>query len=408
MADDDGLGGEDGGFARDGDDARKKVWLSRLSLTDFRNYESLSLDLDERPVVLTGCNGAGKTNLLEAVSLLSSGRGLKGAAFGDLSRAGGIDVGERARDWAVAARLFGPAGEVTIGTGLKQRSDEEGRASRIIKIDGQPAKSSGQLGDYVHVSWLTPAMDGLFTGPASDRRAFLDRLMAPFDKSYQKRVNHFERAMRQRNRLLEMGDASDALFSGLEVQMAEIGVAIAADRLDAVSRLSAVIDERREADPECPFPWGQLTIEGTLERDLRNLPAVDVEDLYIRSLKENRGRDRAAKRTLEGPHRSDLVVYHGPKNILARLCSTGEQKALLVGLILAHSELVKHMHYGYAPVLLLDEISAHLDEVRRGALMENILSLSIQAWMTGTDRSNFSAFGGNAQFLTVDQGRIIS
>ncbi len=384
------------------DNAVRRVWIERLALTAFRNYQEVSLDLDMRPVVLTGSNGAGKTNLLEAVSLFAPGRGLRRAAFADLL-CFSADL-----PWAISAQISTPHGCISVGTGPNPQAVDSERSGRLVRIDGEPVKGAGVLSEYFHVSWLTPAMDGLFTGPASERRRFLDRLIVSFDPEYRKRINHFERAMRQRNRLLDMGDLRTSLFDGLEMQMAEVGVAIAAARLEAVEQLSVTIARGREQASLSHFPWASLAVEGTLEKLLDSMAAVEVEDEYRQLLVDGRERDRAARRTLEGPHRSDLIVAHGPKDMQARHCSTGEQKALLVRLILAHAELAKHMHDGYAPILLLDEIAAHLDEIRRAALIEEILRLNVQAWMTGTEREMFAAFGERAHFFTVEKGCILA
>ncbi|MCG8558244.1 MAG: DNA replication/repair protein RecF [Hyphomicrobiales bacterium] len=376
-----------------------RIWIERLRLTDFRNYAGLAIELDERPVVLTGANGAGKTNLLEAVSLLAPGRGLRGAPFGEIVREGA------AGGWAVAARVNGADGPVDLGTGYAAAPGTE-TAGRTVRVDGTPARSSGALGDHVRLVWLTPAMDGLFTGPASERRRFLDRLIQTVDPGYRTLLGRFERAMRQRNRLLEAEHGAPAQFEGLEAQMAETGVAVAAARRDALGRLLACIETRREADAASSFPWATLALAGVLEERLAHEAAVDVEDAYGAMLAAGRPRDRAAKRTLEGPHRSDLLVGHGPRGMAARKCSTGEQKALLVGLVLAHSELVAQSHDGEAPLILLDEIAAHLDASRRTALFREIGRLGVQAWMTGTDRAVFVSEALEARLLSVEDGGI--
>lgn len=376
-----------------------RVYLSRLRLTDFRNYADLSLDLDERPVVLTGDNGAGKTNLLEAVSLLAPGRGLRGAPFAELARFDGSGL------WAVSARLQGLDGEVGIGTGLAL-TPGSGSIGRVVKIDGHAARGSGQLAEHVQIVWLTPAFDGLFTGPAGERRQFLDRLIAGLDPAFRTLAGQFERAMRQRNRLLEMDARDGAEFTGLEMQMAETGAALAAARLMATDRLARAVLDKWGHSADAPFPWSLLSVEGTLESDLRVMASSDAEDRYLAQLRQNRERDRSARRALIGPHRSDFIATHGPKQTAAKFCSTGEQKALLVGLVLAYAELISE-NSGAAPLILLDEISAHFDATRRTALFAEIVRLKSQAFMTGTDRNVFSPFGDGAQFYSLGNAAII-
>ncbi|MEE8309087.1 MAG: DNA replication/repair protein RecF [Hyphomicrobium sp.] len=377
-----------------------RLWVERLTLTNFRNYANIVLEVGPGPQVLIGANGAGKTNLLEAVSLLAPGRGLRRAAFPELTR------GANGGGWAVAARVHTHLGQVDIGTGLAPPQESGERSSRLVRIDGERIGGSGALADYVEMVWLTPAMDGLFMGPGSERRRFLDRLILCFDPSYRKLAGRFERAMQQRNRLLADGVREAARFEGLEQVMAETGTAIAAARAEAVAGLSSITAERQARDPNSLFPWAGLAIEGSLEADLARLAAVEVEDAYAAVLRDTRERDRAAGRTLEGPHRSDLLVSHGPKELPARLCSTGEQKALLLGLVLAHAELVARRCEGIAPILLLDEITAHLDEARRVALFDEILRLGAQSWMTGTDQGSFAALRENARFWQVEDGAL--
>ncbi len=376
-------------------------WVERLTLTNFRNYASAELQVTATPVVLLGHNGAGKTNLLEAVSLLAPGQGLRRAAYGDLARAGGQG------DWAVAARVVTPASTVEIGTGLQPGTATSAASGRIVRIDGVAQSGSGALADYLDMAWLTPAMDGLFTGPAGDRRRFLDRLILCFDPGYRTRAAQFERAMRQRNRLLEDDVREASRFSGLEQIMAETGVAIAAVRAEAVAGLIATIAARRQANPTSPFPWAAIALDGHLEQMLRERPAIEVEDAYAALLARGRERDRAAGRTLEGPHRADLLVTHGPKQQPAKQCSTGEQKALLTGLVLAHAQMLCQRLERGAPILLLDEIAAHLDDLRRAALFQEIIDLRLQAWMTGTDRHAFAGLAGRATFAVVDDGSIV-
>jgi DNA replication and repair protein RecF len=374
-----------------------RVWVERVRLTNFRNYASLSLSAGPSPLVLTGSNGSGKTNLLEAVSMLSAGQGLRRTPYPELTRVGSAG-------WAVSTVVRTPNGSMDIGTGLKPQSDGA-RPGRVVRIDGEESGTS-VLSGLIDMVWLTPAMDGLFTGPASERRRFLDRLIPSFDPGFRARSNQFERAMQQRNRLLADGTRDPAQFTGLERVMAETGVAIAAARAATVADIAAAINARRQASLGSAFPWAELAIAGSLENDLAVRPAVDVEDGYTETLRSTRERDRAAGRTLDGPHRSDLLVGHGPKQMPASVCSTGEQKALLVGLLLAHADLVRQVRDGAAPILLLDEIAAHLDPERRAALFEEIIAMGSQAWMTGTDVQAFSGLAGRAQFHLVEDGRI--
>ena len=374
-----------------------RLFIRSLKLTDFRNYASAELKLEARPVVLIGDNGSGKTNLLEAVSLLGPGNGLRGRPYGELCRKDG------AGGFAVSARVVSREDEVEIGTGLPFGTREE-HAGRTVRIAGKEQTASA-LGDHVKLVWLIPAMDGLFTGSASERRRFLDRLVLAVDPKMRSSLGRYDRAMRQRNRLFQMREGSRALFEGLEEQMAEAGVAIAAARLDAVERLAALIERMREARGEGPFPSAQIALEGKLEEAVSRLPATEVEDEFRILLEAGRERDGAAARALEGPHLSDLIVSHGPKDTLAAHCSSGEQKALLIGLILAKAELIKEIE-GVSPLVLLDEVAAHLDQARREALFGEISRLGSQAWMTGTDRDLFAPIAQEAQIFAVNQGKI--
>lgn len=372
-------------------DDRAQTHITRLSLTDFRNYDALAIDLRPGAVVFTGDNGAGKTNLLEAISLLTPGRGLRRAPYGDVAREGG-DGG-----FALHAVLDGPQGEIEIGTGIVG-----GEATRRVRINGAPARSADAMLEWLRVVWLTPAMDALFTGPAGDRRRFLDRLVLAIDAGHGQRALDYEKAMRGRNRLLAEGSRDGAWFEAIEQQMAETGVAIAAARAELVRLLAAMIGR---LPGEGPFPQADLALSGELETQIASLPAVDVEERFRRALAGGRERDRAAGRTLDGPHRSDLLVHHRPKAMPAELCSTGEQKALLVGMVLSHARLTGEMS-GITPILLLDEIAAHLDGGRRAALFSILEELNCQAFMTGTEPSLFASLKGRAQFLTVDHGTV--
>jgi DNA replication and repair protein RecF len=373
--------------------------LTRLTLTDFRNYAGLRLETAARLVALAGPNGAGKTNLLEAISLFAAGRGLRGAGYDELARLGGSST------WAIAAELRTAAGPVSLGTGWTRANGDSNAAdqSRLVIIDGHVQKSSGAFGGYLRLIWLTPAMDRLFAGPASDRRRFLDRLVTVFDPEHGSRVAVFEKLMRERNLLLEDRLPDHAWLDSLEAHMAEAGVAIAAARTTAVETLQGHIGEGRT---DSAFPWGELTIDGEIEALVAATPAVRAEDEYRSILRDSRKSDGAAGRTLSGPHRSDLAVVHGPKSMAAAQCSTGEQKALLIGLILAQARAVKR-EVGVPPILLLDEIAAHLDRARRLGLFAALAQLECQAWMTGTEVELFAELEREAEVFRVEAGRIL-
>lgn len=370
------------------------VSLTSLKLTDFRNYQQLALELDERHVVLTGENGAGKTNLMEAVSLLSPGRGLRRAAYGEIPRKGSI------QGFTVFASLNGMNGHVDIGTSAGGEAENGG--GRKLKINGTPVRSNDELLDHLRIVWLTPAMDGLFTGSAGDRRRFLDRQVLSIDPGHGRRVLDYEKAMRGRNRLLSEGRLDPVWLDGIETQMAEFGIAIALARQELVVLLGKLIDE---GQGHSPFPQAGLKLEDFLV-DIAGETAIEKEEAFIEDLARMRGRDAAAGRTLTGPHRSDLLVRHREKDMEASRCSTGEQKALLVGLVLAHARLTGDI-CGQAPVMLLDEIAAHLDAGRRAALFDLVDELGGQAFMTGTDAEMFSALGERAQFFHVDAGTVM-
>jgi DNA replication and repair protein RecF len=373
-----------------------RVSVERLKLTDFRNYVSLAVRFNPGAVVLAGDNGSGKTNLLEAISMLSPGRGLRRAAYADMVRDGA------AGGFVVHAHVEGPSGGADIGTGAGASDAEGDGGLRKVRINGAPARSADDMLEWLRVMWLTPAMDGLFTGPAADRRRFLDRLVLTIDPAHGRRALDYEKAMRGRNRLLSDGSRNAAWFEAIETQMAENGTAIAAARYEMVRLLAAMIERTPDTGP---FPKADLALSGALEEGLAARAAVDVEEDFRHRLAEGRERDRAAGRTLEGPHRSDLLVRHRPKAMPAELCSTGEQKALLVGLVLSHARLTGEAS-GMAPILLLDEIAAHFDHRRRAALFDILEDLGCQVFMTGTERALFSAIDGRAQFLAVSAGAV--
>jgi DNA replication and repair protein RecF len=367
-------------------------YLTRLRLTGFRNYTSAALDLDARHLVLVGHNGAGKTNLMEAISLLAPGRGLRRAAFEDLAQAGS-DGG-----WAVAATLETPAGPVDLGTG--QSPDGLGKPRRV-RINGADARAVEALGEHIRVMWLTPAMDGLFTGPAGDRRRFLDRLVLTLIPGHTTSLNAYERAMRQRNRLLNE-NPDLAWLDAIETEMAAHATAVTFARADTLGHLAALLTAAEDAGP---FPAATVDLSGLEPFETEATQSGALETGYIEAWRAARPIDRAAGRTTIGPHRADLEVGHMGKGVPARLCSTGEQKALLIGLVLAHAQLVADMS-GLPPILLLDEIAAHLDENRRAALFDKLDELGVQCVMTGTDQMLFEALGDRALRVAVEDARL--
>lgn len=364
------------------------VGVVRLTLTDFRSYDHLRLGCDLRPVVLTGPNGAGKTNLLEAISFLAPGRGLRRAKLSDVTRHG-APGGVRGA-WAVAATVQTPLGPMDIGTGREVGDSDR----RVVRINGQAARTQAALGDIVSTVWLTPAMDRLFTDTPGGRRRFFDRLVYGLDPEHVTRLSAYENAVRARAKLLRDGVTDRAWLDGLEDAMATHGVAVAAARRDVVGRLSRTL-----AEAEGPFPRAGVALDGLVEGWLDDRPAVEAEEAFRRHLANARARERAGAPT-DGPHRSDLTVTHVAKGMAAALCSTGEQKALLIAILLAQAK-IQAAQRGMAPILLLDEVAAHLDDTRRRALFEALVSLGAQAWLTGTDRMLFDGFGDRAQVFEV-------
>jgi DNA replication and repair protein RecF len=375
--------------------------IRRLTLTNFRSYHAASLAIESSPVVLIGPNGAGKTNLLEAISFFAPGRGLRRAMLEEvaLSEADG----ESAGSWTVSAEIEGELGLVTLGTGIEAPAGDDTTLSRLCRIDREPVASATAFTDHVRITWLVPAMDGLFVGPASERRRFLDRLVLAVDAQHASRVNALERALRSRNRLLENAEPDRHWLDAAEHETAELAVAVAAARAETVNRLAAALAARR--DPSAAFPSAEIGLDGWMEALVLSHPATEVEDRYRALLRDNRARDAAAGRTLDGPHLTDLTVIYEPKGIAAREASTGEQKALLIGLVLAHAGLIAEMT-GFAPVLLLDEVVAHLDPNRRAALFDALDRLGAQAWMTGADPAAFTDIERRAQVFAVEPGKV--
>jgi DNA replication and repair protein RecF len=371
--------------------------ISRLALTDFRNHAALSLDLDARPVCLFGPNGAGKTNIIEALTMLAPGRGLRGASVIELARDGGE---ERAQLWAVSARVKQDDEEIALGIGAERTP--EGGVRRAMRRDGQPA-TANELGDAARMTWLTPAMDRLWSGPAGDRRRFFDRLTLARAGEHGHAAAAYERAMRERQRLLGDRNFDDAWLNALEREMSAHGGAVAAARVETLTRLQEAIDAR----PDGAFPKAVLALEGSLEaRFERGAKSADVEEDFAELLRDMRGRDAGAGRALDGPHRSDLRARHAAKNMDADQCSTGEQKALLLGVILAQARALADDPGAGPSLILIDEAAAHLDSVRRAALFDELLANPGQAWLTGTDESLFEAFNARAQRFEVRDGTV--
>src|SRR5690349_20917824 len=372
--------------------------IRRLSLTNFRSYHAAELRVDGAvPVVLTGPNGAGKTNLIEAISFLAPGRGLRRATLEDVA------FSEGDGSWAVSAEVEGMLGLATLGTGVEPPASEDVSSARQSRIDREPVSSASTFADHLRIIWLTPAMDQLFNGAASERRRFFDRLVLAVDAQHSGRISALERSLRSRNRLLEENIDDTHWLDAVERETAELAVAVAAARLETAGRLAAEITA--SAQNNSPFPAAAIALDGILEHMLADHSAAQVEDRYRALLGENRARDAASGRTLEGPHLTDLTVRFAAKDIPAADASTGEQKALLIRLILAHSGLVKNMS-GMAPVLLLDEVVAHLDPNRRAALYHELAALGAQVWMTGADRSSFTEITRRAEFFAVSPGQV--
>jgi len=365
--------------------------LTRLTLTDFRNYASLSLPLDGRHVCLYGANGAGKTNLLEAVSQLGPGRGLRSATLQDMVRK------DAPAGWTVSAML---ADEQRIGVGLELSPSTK----RTVRIDGASASAS-DLAELVRIVWLTPAMDGVFRGSTSDRRRFFDRQVMAHMPTHGTAASRYEKAMRERNALLERGHVDPAWADAIEARMAEAGAEMAINRAHVLEALQDAINAR----PEGYFPKADLALEGKSEEAaLRGEDFKSIFEALIDTFRTTRRRDIAAGRTIDGPHRSDLTVIHRPTGAPAKDASTGQQKALLIGLILASASALRADGTGPSPLLLLDEAAAHLDADRRAALFDELSALGGQAWLTGTEAFLFEAFGDRAQKVRVEEGKAVS
>jgi DNA replication and repair protein RecF len=369
--------------------------IHRLTLTHFRNYRAAGLETAADMVALVGPNGAGKTNCIEAISFLSPGRGLRRATLEDVADNQGDG------SWAVSAEVEGTLGLATLGTGIDApRADSA--VSRRCRIDREPVNSATAFGDHIRMVWLTPAMDGLFMGAASERRRFFDRLVLAIDSEHSSRISALERSLRSRNRLLEVRNYDDHWCEAIERETAELAVAVAATRGQTAAKLTEMLNARAQSSA---FPSAQIALDGWMENALLSEPATAVEDRYRQILRDNRPRDAIAGRTTDGPHLTDLQVVYAPKSMPARDASTGEQKALLIGLVLAHATLVAEMT-GIVPLLLLDEVVAHLDPNRRAALFGELAKLGAQVWLTGADPAAFAEIGASGEVFDVENGRV--
>ena len=370
--------------------------ILRLSLTHFRNYRAASVEARGDVLVLVGPNGAGKTNCLEAISFLSPGRGLRRATLDDVA-----DI-QGGGSWAVSASVEGELGLATLGTGIDAPTSEGTSSPRRCRIDRETVTSAAAFGEHLRMVWLTPAMDGLFMGAASERRRFFDRLVLAIDSDHSSRVSALDRSLRSRNRLLEDRNFDPHWCEAIERETAELAVAVAAQRGQTLQRLAATLAARGS---QSAFPSASIALDGWMENALLAETATSVEDRYRDILRESRLKDAAAGRTLNGPHLTDLQVIYAPKNMPARDASTGEQKALLIGLVLAHANLVAEMT-GITPLLLLDEVVAHLDPNRRAALFAELAKLGAQVWLTGADPAAFANMGVNADIFDVEAGSV--
>ena len=380
--------------------------IRKLSVSNFRNYSKVSLEPSQQMVVLLGNNGAGKTNLLEAISMLSPGRGLRRAQLTQLNRAK-IDttdednIIEAQRQWAVSVKVESNGFQTRIGTGCATTFADGKIAKRLVKINGDIVKSQISLNDYLTLSWLTPQMDRLFLEGSSQRRRFLDRLVFAFDALHSKRVNRYNHALRERKKLLLSWTQDASWLNAIENSLAEMGVAIVVTRQDLIRRLSPIIGKNMGL-----FPSAIISMEGEVESWLEDGSALEVEQRFREELKKSRANGFSEYSQIPGPHRSEFNCVHSSNKMEASLCSTGEQKALLVSIVLSHA-ILRKKECGSAPILLLDEISAHLDKRRRSSLFELLQNLESQIWMTGTESGAFSDILKIAETYNISEGKIV-
>ena len=390
-----------------------KSGVERLTLTDFRNYASLRLNTPIAPIIIFGENGSGKKNILEAVSFLTPGRGLRGARLADIKRfIPQIGLSEHISfisplNWAVAAEIINNGERFSLSTAVEKSSKEVDESDelrsferRIVKLNGTKLSSQADLGRYLSAIWLTPQMDRLFRGGSQPRRSFLDRLVYAFDMEHAKRTATFEHLYREWYRLIKEGKRDNYWLSSLEENMASLGVAIAAARREQVARLNAFI----EKEPDDVFPSVRMELDGIVEKSLDSKPAVEVEEDYCALIKSQR-KNILENDNPDGVNRTDFKVYFKKKSMPADLCSTGEQKSLLISIILAQTKC-QSLYKGFSPIMLLDEVAAHLDDIKREALLEKIVDLNVQAFITTTNPELFEPMRSCAQFLHVHNNTV--
>lgn len=387
--------------------SQAKSGVKRLTLTDYRNYKNLRINAEISPIVITGENGSGKTNILEAISFLTPGRGLRSAKLADIKRIRQENEKDSLIDnnaWSVAADILKNDEEISIGTAVQSIISEDSNDDtskferRIVKINQQKVTQQSELGKYISAIWITPQMDRLFLGGPQPRRSFLDRLVYAFDLEHAKRTANFEHLYRQWFKLLKSGQQDHRWLQSIESDMATLGVAIAAARREQTARLNTFI----ASDPDDIFPDVRLELNGTIEKMLDSHSALDVEDFYASNLLKQR-KNVLYNDSVDGVNHTDFKVFFEKKNMPAELCSTGEQKALLVSIILAQTKC-QILNKGFTPVLLLDEVTTHLDDKKRDALLQKILDLRLQAWITSTEENNFSLLKNKAQFFNIKNG----
>lgn len=365
--------------------------ISRLSLHNFRSHPSLNWELDARPVIITGANGAGKTNILEAISLFTPGRGLRRANASSLPHKKGDGT------WVASITVEGSFAPVQLGTGVER--GPTGQRTRVVHIDGQPEASIAACNQHLSILWLTPDMDRLLRDTPAERRKFLDRLALSLFPQHAQTVMQYEKLMQSRLRLLSEYNYDATWLNAIEAELATAAVQMATTRTHIISLLKSILFETR--DLYAPLPWADVWLDSAYDKLLATLEPEEYEP-YTRNLfYDNRIKDAKSGRTLSGPHLTDVCVMHGTKNCLAQEASTGEQKALLLRLILAHARLLAQ-EQGFKPIILLDEVCAHLDPKRRAAVLEALEDLGVQAWLTGTDAEAYGAWVGKANFIGLE------